>query len=169
MKKLPNSEKTTVLEELRMVHPAAWALIGLFLLLWVPVFIPVIMRKSPNPAFVPLVLTLPAVGWCLYIFMIFWVNADSKRRHMNSLQWTLISALVPFGVGFVVYLASRQPIPQPCPACGAAFVKPYPFCPSCGARRNPPCPACGQPVELQWRACAHCGRMLASMDAADPS
>ena len=165
MKNLPNSEKTTAREGWRIVHPAAWILIGIFLLLWVPLFVPAIMRKSPNPDFVPLVLTIPAVGWCFYIYMVFWVNSDSKRRHMNSLQWTLISALVPFGVGFVVYLACRQPVPKPCSSCGAAFAKSYPFCPSCGARRSPSCPACGQPVEATWRACGYCGKVLAPSEA----
>ena len=166
MRNLPISQKTTAREDLRMVHPAAWILMGIFLLVWVTVLIPAILRKSPNPAFVPLVLTVPAVAWCFYIFMVFWVNADSKRRHMNSFQWTLIAALVPYGVGFIVYLASRQPVPKSCPACGATSVRSHPFYPSCGVRLCPQCPACGQPVEARWRACAHCGKMLAlSADA----
>jgi len=161
MREIPISEKTTAREDFSMVHPAAWILMGIWLLVWVTVLIPAILRKSPNPAFVPLVLTVPAVAFCFYIFMVFWVNADSKRRHMNSLQWTILAALVPHGVGFIIYLISRQPVPKPCTACGAAAVKSYRFCPSCGERLGPYCPACGQPVEARWRACAHCGKMLA--------
>ena len=101
-----------------MVHPAAWVLMGIWLMIWVALLVPAVLRKSPNPAFIPLVLTVPAVAFCFYIFMVFWVNADAKRRRMNSFQWTLIAALVPCGVGFIIYLVSRRPMPRPCSACG---------------------------------------------------
>jgi hypothetical protein len=160
MREMPVSEKTTLREDLRMVHPAAWVLMAIWLLVWVILLIPAIMRKSPNADFVPLVLTVPAAVICLYIFMVFWVNADAKLRRMNSFQWTLIAALVPYGVGFIVYLASRLPIPKPCSACGSVEFASYPFCHSCGARRSQQCPVCGKPVEAGWKVCAHCGQML---------
>ena len=168
MREMPVSEKTTAQEDLRMVHPAAWILMGIWLLIWVTLLIPAILRKSPNPAFVPLVLTVPAVAFCFYIFMVFWVNADAKRRCMNSFQWTLIAALVPYGVGFIIYLVSRLPMPKPCSACGTVEFTSYPFCPLCGGRRSPQCPACGKPVEDGWRACAHCGKMLSPSAAGSP-
>jgi hypothetical protein len=60
MRDVPASEKTTLREDLRMMHPAAWILMAIWLLTWVFLLIPAILRKSPNPAFVPLVLTVPA-------------------------------------------------------------------------------------------------------------
>jgi hypothetical protein len=165
---MPASEKTTLREDLRMVHPAAWILMGIWPLIWVTLLVPAILRKSPNPAFVPLVLTVPAVAFCFYIFMVFWVNADAKRRHMDSFQWTLIAALVPYGVGFIIYLVSRLPMPKPCSACGAVEFTTYPFCHSCGARRSRQCPACDKPVEAGWKACAHCGKMLAASGDRNP-
>jgi hypothetical protein len=79
-----------------------------------------------------------------------------------------IAALVPYGVGFIIYLISRLPMPKPCSACGAVEFTTYPFCHSCGGRRSRQCPACGKPVEAGWKACAHCGKMLSPLAAPSP-
>ena len=137
-----------------------WAAIALWLAAWPTLIVPAIVRKGANPAFVPLVLTVPAAVIALYIFMIFWVNADAARRGMNRLQWTLIAALVPYGIGFVIYLYSRQPVPRPCAGCGSETVAMHAFCTACGAALGKSCPGCRRRVEPSWKACAHCGRML---------
>jgi hypothetical protein len=162
MRNMPTSEKTTVGQDLRMVHPAVWFVIGGFLLIWVTLVVPKILHRSTNPAALPFLLTVPALAISLYILMIFWVNADSRRRRMNSLLWTLVGAFVPYGIGFIIYMLSRDPMPQPCPACAAATTMTHAFCPTCGQKLTPHCPSCGQPVESTWKVCAHCGKKLAS-------
>jgi hypothetical protein len=160
MRKMPTTEKTTVLEDLRMVHPACYVVIGIWLLVWVTMFVPAILDKNPNAPFIPIVLVLPGLLFCLYILMVFWVNADSRRRRMNAVQWTLLGAFIPYGIGFIIYMLSRKPMPQPCPACGESTVPSHAFCTSCGEKLSPHCPYCKEPVETKWRACAHCGKML---------
>ncbi len=51
--------------------------------------------------------------------MIGYVNADSKRRGMNSLLWTLLVIFVPKALGFIAYFLLRKPLLIPCPNCGA--------------------------------------------------
>ena len=160
MKTVPKTETTTLGEDLRMVHPAAWVAIGLWLAAWPTIIVPLILLKAPNPAFVPLVVTVPALVIGLYIFMIFWVHADAARRRMNSLQWVFIAALVPYGIGFMIYLYSRQPVPQSCAACGSEIVTGHSFCHECGEPQVTVCPECRRRIEPLWRVCAHCGRKL---------
>ena len=53
----------------------------------------------------------------IVILMIGYVNADSKRRGMNSLLWTLLVIFIPKALGFIAYFLLRKPLMMPCPKC----------------------------------------------------
>jgi hypothetical protein len=66
-----------------------------------------------------------------------YVYADSARRGMPPIPWTLLALLVPNGVGFVLYFVLRKPIVHPCPSCGNGIAPDVAFCPYCGVRTLP--------------------------------
>jgi Phospholipase_D-nuclease N-terminal len=60
-----------------------------------------------------------------------YVYADARRRAMPPILWTLIAALIPNLLGFLLYFALRRPLVSLCAQCG------HPgdtgrFCSSCG-------------------------------------
>ena len=44
-----------------------------------------------------------------YIALIGYVNADSRRRGMRSLMWTLLAIFVPNALGIILYFVLRDP------------------------------------------------------------
>ena len=54
-----------------------------------------------------------------YGFLVSYVYGDSKRRGMRQVLWTLVAFFVPNALGFIAYFLLREPILQPCAACGA--------------------------------------------------
>ena len=75
----------------------------------------------------------------IIILMIGYVNADSKRRGMNSLLWTLLVIFVPKALGFIAYFLLRKPLMMPCPKCGTPVGSDFRFCPKCGYAVTPMC------------------------------
>jgi hypothetical protein len=67
-----------------------------------------------------------------WVVCIGFVYADSRRRGMPPVLWTLVAACVPNLLGFLLYFACRKPIAQPCPHCGQANVPGQRFCSWCG-------------------------------------
>jgi hypothetical protein len=61
-----------------------------------------------------------------------YVYADAQRRVMPPILWTLVAALVPNLLGFLLYFASRRPIALPCPRCGQPITPGQRFCSWCG-------------------------------------
>ena len=61
-----------------------------------------------------------------------YVYADAERRNMPSILWTLVAALVPNLLGYLLYFVLRKPIALPCPNCGQATVAGQRFCSWCG-------------------------------------
>jgi RNA polymerase subunit RPABC4/transcription elongation factor Spt4 len=96
-------------------------------------------------------------GWVL---LVGYVNADAKRRGMNSLLWTLLAALVPNAIGFILFFVLREPLMRICSHCRAKVQPGFAFCPHCGAALSPACPACRRPVEPGWANCPYCGAAL---------
>ena len=76
--------------------------------------------------------------------MIGYVYADSKRRGMNSLLWTLLVIFVPKALGFIVYFLLRKPLLIPCPNCGTEVGSDFAYCPKCGHALAPTCSHCGR-------------------------
>jgi len=101
-----------------------------------------------------------------YVLLVGYVFGDAKRRGMNHVLWTLLSIFIPNAIGIILYFILRDPIPLPCPACGALARKGHAFCAGCGAAVRPACPQCRQPVEPGWRNCARCGAALTGASAA---
>ena len=116
--------------------------------------------------------TLPPAGWWMLIvfvissilavivLLIGYVNADSKRRGMNSLLWTLLVIFVPKALGFLAYFLLRKPLMVPCPKCGTAVGADFRFCPKCGDAIAPMCPHCGRSIQRDYACCPYCGKAV---------
>lgn len=162
--------KTTLLEELRVIPAVAWATAGgLFLLLMI-FFIPFVQRleqRKPVEQQLPTILLQGLLVFaCLilsvWLLMIFYVNADSKRRGMNSLLWTLLVIFIPNAIGFIIYFLIRDPLRVPCPKCSVPLRPDFAFCPNCSYNLSPSCAGCKRPVETGWAHCPFCGTTLAA-------
>jgi hypothetical protein len=158
--------KTSLKEELKLIHPAGWGLAGVVLLLWLAIALPtitgLIMRESNPPpiSFFIILLTLAAFVMSAAVLLVFYVNVDAKRRGMNRLLWTLLVIFVPNGIGFIVYFVLRKPIALACPKCSATVNADYSYCPACQTELAKTCPACHHGVKPDWLNCAYCGKTL---------
>jgi hypothetical protein len=104
----------------------------------------------------------------VYGFLVSYVYGDAKRRGMRHVLWTLIATFVPNALGFIAYFILRDPLLQPCAACGATARRDFAFCPQCGSALPRVCPSCRRPVEPVWPHCAHCGQKLLGEPASPP-
>ncbi len=157
--------KTTLKAELGIIPPAAWVVAGAFLLFWLLIMIPLFLSGAPKPGEPPTLVFVGLLSFAglvlgLWVLMVFYVNADAKRRQMNRLLWTLLVIFIPNAIGFIVYFLLRKPIAHPCPKCRAPLNPDFVFCPSCGFELAPKCPSCHKAVESGWVACAFCGAKL---------
>src|SRR5580698_2216179 len=77
-------------------------------------------RHHPSGVPVPFRLYL-ILSWgalaALYVLMIGYIINDAPRRGMSTRLW-MICAVMPGGVGAVLYFLLRQPIIATCPSCG---------------------------------------------------
>jgi hypothetical protein len=101
----------------------------------------------------------------IIVLMIGYVNADSKRRGMNSLLWTLLVIFVPKALGFLAYFLLRKPLMMPCPNCGTTVGKDFRFCTKCGYAVTPTCPNCGCSINRDYVVCPYCGKPVAQLGA----
>jgi RNA polymerase subunit RPABC4/transcription elongation factor Spt4 len=118
--------------------------------------------------------TLPPQGWwmlitfvistilAIIILMIGYVYADSKRRGMNALLWTLLVIVVPKALGFIAYFLLRKPLMVTCPNCANIMGSDFRFCPKCGYAIAPVCPQCGRPISGDYVCCPYCGKPVQS-------
>ena len=67
----------------------------------------------------------------IWILCLGYVYADSRRRAMPAVLWTLLALLVPNLLGFLFYFALRRPLVSPCPRCGRPGETGR-FCSACG-------------------------------------
>ena len=100
------------------------------------------------------------VPLALYVLLVGYVWGDAKRRGMNALLWTLLAVFIPSAIGIILYFILREPVPVPCPSCGAPASKGHAFCARCGAAVRRACAQCKCPVEPGWSNCASCGAAL---------
>jgi len=80
------------------------------------------------------VLEAPALGvvfaaWALGLGFIY---ADAQKRGMPPVLWTIVAAVVPNLLGFLLYFVMRQPPSQPCSHCGQMIKAGQRFCSWCG-------------------------------------
>ena len=115
----------------------------------------------PRP-WLPLISVIGGMFVSIIILLIGYVNADSKRRGMNSLLWTLLVIFVPKALGFIAYFLLRKPLLHPCPKCGAAVAGDYHFCQKCGYALTPFCNHCGRPISPDFVCCPYCGKPVAA-------
>jgi hypothetical protein len=92
------------------------------------------------------------------VLMIGYVNADSKRRGMNSLLWTLLVIFIPKALGFLAYFLLRKPLVVPCPNCSTPVGSDFRFCPKCGNAITPRCGHCGCSIQRDYVVCPYCGK-----------
>jgi predicted amidophosphoribosyltransferase len=136
----------------------AFALVQICLLVLVPCYI----NRSeipPMPALVLISLVAGAV-LAIIVLMVGYVNADSKRRGMNSLLWTLLVILVPKALGFIAYFLLRKPLLIPCPNCGTEVGSDFRYCPKCGHALTPSCSHCGRSISSDYVCCPYCGKTV---------
>lgn len=112
---------------------------------------------------------LGAVPIAIYVLLLGYVWGDARRRGMSHVMWTLLALFIPSAVGIILYFILRDPVPVPCPSCGALARKGHAYCANCGAGVRAACPQCRQPVEAGWRNCASCGHALGQASAATGS
>jgi hypothetical protein len=129
-----------------------------------------------NPALAQLALsgmiTLVALCFAFFIFMIAYVNRDASRRGMNSALWTiLVIIFMPtWGlIGLVIYLLMREPLPYPCPECATTVNARFNFCPNCKCNLHPSCPQCKREVGELDKFCPSCGNDLKAAGDAQPA
>ncbi len=97
------------------------------------------------------------VPLALYVLLVGYVWGDAKRRGMNALLWVLLAIFIPSAIGIILYFILRDPVPVPCPSCGAPSSKGHAFCARCGAAVRRACAQCRGPVEPGWSNCPSCG------------
>jgi RNA polymerase subunit RPABC4/transcription elongation factor Spt4 len=116
----------------------------------------------PPRGLMPLISILGGGFLALFILMIGYVNADSKRRGMNSLLWTLLVIFVPKAIGFLAYFLLRKPLlvegMRACPKCGTGVGHDFRFCPKCGCSFAPVCGNCGRGIQNDFAVCPYCGK-----------
>jgi len=114
------------------------------------------------PFVIPLFLMslIGAVALAVFVLLVGYIFADARRRGMNHVLWTLLAVFIPSGVGIILYFILRDPVPVPCPSCGAPARKGHAYCASCGTAVRASCPQCRQPLEPGWRNCVRCGAPL---------
>ena len=129
-----------------------------------------------NPALAQMALagmvTLMALFFAGFLFMIAYVNRDASRRGMNSALWTLMVIIfIPtWGlIGLIVYLLMREPLPYPCPECATTVNARFNFCPNCKCNLHPSCPQCKREVGELDKFCPHCGNDLKALAQAEPA
>lgn len=101
----------------------------------------------------------------MMVLLIGYVYGDAKRRGMRYQMWTWLAALIPDGIGIILYFILRDPLPSPCPKCSTMVKHGFAFCPDCGTPIRITCPQCGKAVEHGWRNCAYCGAGLPDLGA----
>jgi putative effector of murein hydrolase LrgA (UPF0299 family) len=96
----------------------------------------------------------------IIVLLIGYVNADSKRRGMNSLLWTLLVIFIPKALGFIAYFLLRKPLLIPCPTCGTEVGSDFRYCPKCGHALSPSCSHCGRSISSDYVCCPYCGKTV---------
>lgn len=106
---------------------------------------------------IPVVLSAFFAVW---ILLVGYVYADSKRRRMTRWVWMLIVVFVPNLLGFLLYFLLRYPVPSDCPGCGHSLDGDVAYCPYCGRQVGRSCPQCSRSVGMSDAFCPGCGQSL---------
>jgi len=118
------------------------------------------------------IVTGMAIMISVFLFMLGYVYRDARRRNMNAPLWTLlVLVLAPSSliIGLVIYLLVREPLPYPCPRCGALVGPRFNFCTSCKCNLHPSCPNCKQEIAETDKFCPNCAYELNPAELPDSS
>lgn len=74
-------------------------------------------------------------GLLSFLFIGIWTNRDAKSKGLNNRVWTAVTVLIPFCIGFLIYVIAnpRKSIVK-CDYCNYVGKKTTTVCPQCGAR-----------------------------------
>ncbi len=142
----------------RVIAVLGFLLVQVGLLVLVPTYIHG-KDLPPRPGLIAISL-FGGLFLAIYVLMVGYVNADSKRRGMNSLLWTLLAIFIPKGLGFLAYFLLRKPLMMACPKCSAVIGSDFRFCPKCGHAITPTCIHCGRPISRDYVCCPYCGKAV---------
>jgi RNA polymerase subunit RPABC4/transcription elongation factor Spt4 len=148
-------------DELRIIRRGGWLATILVYLLLVAAATMVTQFEGdvttwPLAGRLAFVIGLPLLP-AIYVLLVAYVYADARRREMRYVMWTLLAFFVPYAIGIIVYFIMRDPLPEPCPKCGAMTPYAFTFCPQCGAVTKPSCPQCHRALQRGWTHCPTCG------------
>jgi len=153
--------RTTFRSELAIIPAIAsviaaigFVLVQIALLVLVPRYV---ADHPPMPAMVAISI-FGGIFLAIVILMVGYVNADSKRRGMNALLWTLLVIFIPKALGFLAYFLLRKPLVIGCPRCSTPIGSDFRFCPKCGYAMTPTCQACGRSISRDYNLCPYCGK-----------
>lgn len=150
---------------LRIIRRPAWITAIVFYLFMANLAFFVLMPTDKEMVHWPLISRI-AFAYGVFLILPAWVlavgyvYADAKRRGMRYVMWTWLAALVPDGIGIILYFILRDALPKPCPSCTTPVKASFIFCPNCGTSMQPTCPQCGKGVDPAWSHCPHCGANL---------
>jgi len=156
-----NQAKSHFRSELAIIPPVARAIAVLaFALMQVCLLglLPHYVRDIPPMPALVLISICGGIVVAIIVLMVGYVYADSKRRGMNSLLWTLLVIFVPKALGFIAYFLLRKPLLIPCPNCGTAVGSDFRYCPKCGYAVTPRCANCGRAISHEYVCCPYCGK-----------
>ena len=145
----------------RVIAVIAFALVQVCLLVLLPRYYHHVHDLPPLPV-MTLIAIVGGLFLALFILLVGYVNADTKRRGMNSLLWTLLVIFIPKAIGFLAYFLLRKPLlvngSPNCPKCGTAVGPDFRFCPKCGYSFAPACGNCGRGIQPDFAVCPYCGK-----------
>ena len=157
-----NETETRLTSEIKIVPPWAWtlAVVAFVAAQW---FFNIAVTRHPHA---PPAWARPLLGFLLglvagcFLLLIGYINRDAKRRGMSPTLWTLVSVLIPNGLGILVYFILRQPRSSACSQCGNLLQPGFNFCPHCSYKLSPSCPKCQRVVGMNDVYCPYCGTSL---------
>jgi hypothetical protein len=162
-----NEHRSHFRDELAIIPTVAtWIAVVAFVLVQICLLVLAPHHLSPSELppkpWLPVISVVGGLFMAIIVLLIGYVNADSKRRGMNSLLWTLLVIFIPKALGFIAYFLLRKPLLYPCPKCGTRLAADYHFCQKCGYGLTPFCNHCGRAISHDFVCCPYCGKPVAA-------
>jgi hypothetical protein len=160
-----NQAKSHFRSELAIIPAVARAIAVLAFVLLQICLLVLLPRYGKNIPPMPALVLISICGGIvlgIVVLLVGYVCADSKRRGMNSLLWTLLVIFVPKALGFIAYFLLRKPLLIPCPNCGTEIGSDFRYCPKCGHALSPSCANCGRGISHGYVCCPYCGKPVAA-------
>jgi len=146
----------------RVIAVIGFALVQICLLVLLPHFVGHMHGEIPPRPVMVLISIVGGAFFACFILLVGYVNADTKRRGMNSLLWTLLVIFIPKAIGFIAYFLLRKPLQvsglTSCPKCASSIGPNFRFCPKCGYAVAPACTQCGRSINNDYVCCPYCGK-----------